>query len=291
MAWHSDKHLYWVWKKKATCKPAVTRRNTCATWGPSLHPGFFPSGNKCNFCTDDEETSQTAHHRMAISWRLWNTCVHDTNWCHPDDCCVEATHTHTHTHKPHSNCVGLCDTECDTGSLVTTQAPSHLIATPSPFSTLLHLLGVPQGSVLGHVTTLLFTQLLFLLMLKNTLSFTTLTLITLNSRNVHHNSYTDNSQLQKSMAPHHIQNLLLSMPKCIDDVKTWLTANSTTTTMKQWLYPLAESRSLSFLNSVGSASVPMSDSQELWCHTWLSLDHENLHLKSGMLSQFLTLPN
>ena len=236
MAWHSDKHLYWVWEKKATCKPAVTRRNTCATWGPSLHPGFFPPGNECNFCTDDEETSQTAHHRMAISWRLWNTCVQVSS-------CVEATHTHTHTHTNPTQTVGQCDTECDTGSLVTTQAPSHLIATPSPFSTLLHLLGVPQGSVLGHVTTLLFTQLLFLLKLKNTLSFTTLTLITLNSRNVLHNSYTDNSQLQKSMAPHHIQNLLLSMPKCIDDVKTWLTVNSTTT-MKQWLYPLTVTVSL-----------------------------------------------
>ena len=175
----------------------------------------------------------------TIGWPSVEDCEIPVCRCHP----VLRPHTHTHTHTNPTQTVGQCDTECDTGSLVTTQAPSHLIATPSPFSTLLHLLGVPQGSVLGHVTTLLFTQLLFLLKLKNTLSFTTLTLITLNSRNVLHNSYTDNSQLQKSMAPHHIQNLLLSMPKCIDDVKTWLTVNSTTT-MKQWLYPLTVTVSL-----------------------------------------------
>ena len=38
-------------------------------------------------------------------------------------------------------------------------------------------------------------------------------------------SYADDSQLQKSAAPHQTPDLLLPMQECIDDVKTWIKVN------------------------------------------------------------------
>ena len=40
-----------------------------------------------------------------------------------------------------------------------------------------------------------------------------------------HHSYADDSQLQKSAFPHQIPDLFLSMQKCIDDIKSWMTLN------------------------------------------------------------------
>ena len=40
-----------------------------------------------------------------------------------------------------------------------------------------------------------------------------------------YHSYTDNFQLQKSAPPHQIPDLFLSMQKCIDDIKSWMTLN------------------------------------------------------------------
>ena len=71
--------------------------------------------------------------------------------------------------------------------------------------------GVPQGSVLGPAV-------LFALY---TTSLPTVT----EKRSVLHHSYVNDSQLQKYAPPHQIPDLLLSMQKCTDDVKTWMTVN------------------------------------------------------------------
>ena len=40
-----------------------------------------------------------------------------------------------------------------------------------------------------------------------------------------HHLCANDSQLKKSAAPHQISDLLLSMQKCTDDIKTWITVN------------------------------------------------------------------
>ena len=76
---------------------------------------------------------------------------------------------------------------------------------PAPIS-----FGVPQGSVLGPV--------LFVL---NTAPLSTV----IEKHSVLHHSHTDDSQLQKSAPPHQILDLFLSMRKCIDEIKSWMTLN------------------------------------------------------------------
>ena len=75
---------------------------------------------------------------------------------------------------------------------------------PAPIS-----FGVPQGSVLGPVLFVLYTAFLSTVIEKHS---------------VLHHSYADDSQLQKSARPHQIPDFL-SMQKCIDDTKSWLTLN------------------------------------------------------------------
>ena len=78
-------------------------------------------------------------------------------------------------------------------------------------------------------------QLLFLLKLKITPSFITHTLST---------------QLQKSAPPHQIPNLFLSMQRCIDDTKSWMTLNKLKLNDdKQWSYPRVENPDLSLFPS------------------------------------------
>ena len=92
------------------------------------------------------------------------------------------------------------------------------------------------------------------MLLKSTLSFITHAPMTLNSRNLR--------PLVK------FPDLLLSMEKCIDDVKTWMTVNTlklnddTTEAMIVSSGRKSSSLSSSFPESVtiGSASVPTSDS-------------------------------
>ena len=73
--------------------------------------------------------------------------------------------------------------------------------------------GIPQGSVLGPALFNLYTASLSTVSKKHS---------------VLHHSFADDSKLQKSVAPHQIPNLLLSMQKCIDDVKIWMTLNKLT---------------------------------------------------------------
>ena len=93
-----------------------------------------------------------------------------------------------------------------------------------------------------------------------------------------HHLYAHDSPLQKSVPPHQIPDLL-SMQKCIDDIKTMMTVNklklNDEKTEGMILSSGRKSRSLSssFPDSmtIGSASVPMSDSVKilgvtLHCH-------------------------
>ncbi|WP_419650303.1 reverse transcriptase domain-containing protein, partial [Thiolapillus sp.] len=119
---------------------------------------------------------------------------------------------------------------------------------PAPIS-----FGVPQGSVLGPVLFVLFTVPLPTVIEKHS---------------VLHHSYADDSQLQKSAPPHQIPDLFLSMQKCIDDIKSWMTLNklklNDDKTEAMIVSSGRKSRSLSFsfpdFITVGCASVPLSDS-------------------------------
>ena len=73
------------------------------------------------------------------------------------------------------------------------------------------LFGVLQGSVLGRVV-------VFVLY---TASLSTVT----EMHSVLHHSYADDSELQKSSAPHQTPDLLLPMQKCTDGVKIWIKVN------------------------------------------------------------------
>ena len=80
-----------------------------------------------------------------------------------------------------------------------------------------------------------------------------------------HHSYADDSQLQRTAASHQMQDLVLSMQKCIDGIETWITVNKLKLSDNKTEAMIAssgrKSRSLSSLFpesvTIGSASVPM----------------------------------
>ena len=89
-------------------------------------------------------------------------------------------------------------------------------------------------------------------------------------------SYADDSQLQKSAPPHQIPHLFLSMRKCIDDIKSWMTLNKLQPNGNKTEALIVsfgqKSRSLFFsfpdFITVGFASVPLSDSVKNLCVTF-----------------------
>ena len=102
--------------------------------------------------------------------------------------------------------------------------------------------------------------------------------------------YMPMTQLQKSATPHQISDLLLSMHKCLRDIKTWMTLNKLNLSDKTKVMIVSSGRKSRSLSSsfpdsmtVGSASVSMSDSVKNLCVT---PDRENSHVKSGTLSRF-----
>ena len=75
----------------------------------------------------------------------------------------------------------------------------------SNLSTLLH--GVPQGSVLGSILFLLYTQPLS------------------HRHSVSHSEFADDSQLYDSVPREQFDSLLSNMQSCVDDVNLWMTQN------------------------------------------------------------------
>ena len=73
-------------------------------------------------------------------------------------------------------------------------------------STLLH--GVPQGSVLGPILFLLYTQPLSQI---------------IDRHSVFHSEFADDSQLYDSVPREQLDSLLSNVQSCVDDVKLWMT--------------------------------------------------------------------
>ena len=68
--------------------------------------------------------------------------------------------------------------------------------------------GVPQGSVLGPILFIMYTQPLHTL---------------IQSHSISDQAFADDTQLYKSCKPSHLQNTLDTMQTCITDVKSWMT--------------------------------------------------------------------
>ena len=86
-----------------------------------------------------------------------------------------------------------------------------LIKHPKKNSPLPHrVITTYEGSVLGPVLFVLYTAPLS---------------IVIENYSILHHSYADNSQLKKSAPPHQIPDLFLSMHKCTDAIKFWMTLN------------------------------------------------------------------
>ena len=70
--------------------------------------------------------------------------------------------------------------------------------------------GVPQGSVLGPILYILYTQPLTSVILRHPIS---------------HMLYTDDMQVYKSFDSDDCLSSILCVEKCVSDVKTWMTSN------------------------------------------------------------------
>ena len=75
-------------------------------------------------------------------------------------------------------------------------------------STLLHR--IPQGSVLGPILFLLYTQPLSQIIDRHSVSYS---------------EFADDSQLYDSVPREQFDSLLSNMQSCVDDVKLWMTQN------------------------------------------------------------------
>ena len=114
-------------------------------------------------------------------------------------------------------------------------------------------LAVPREPVLGPVLFVLYTAPLSTVIEKDS---------------VLHHLYADDSQLQKFAPPHQIPDLFLSMQKCTEDIKSWMTLNKHTLnddkTEAMIISSGRKSKALSFsfpdFLTVDCASVPLSDS-------------------------------
>ena len=134
--------------------------------------------------------------------------------------------------------------------------------------------GVPQGSVLGHILSVLYTTPLSTVIERHSIL---------------HHSYADDTQLQNSATPDRLPNLIDSMRLCIDDIKDWMTDNQLklnddkTEVMIMIISSSRMSTALSIPESfdIGNGSVPFSDTVKnlgvtLDCH--LSLETHVLNL-------------
>ena len=72
------------------------------------------------------------------------------------------------------------------------------------------IVGVPQGSVLGHVLFVLYT-----IALSDIIA----------NHSVNHQLFADGTQLQKSTPPNDVQSLTHDLQSCIDHIKAWMCNN------------------------------------------------------------------
>ena len=124
------------------------------------------------------------------------------------------------------------------------------------------IIGVPQGSVLGPI--------LFTMYIKPLSAI-------IDSHSIIHHSFADDLQLQMSVPPDRISELLHSMQSCIShvyDVKAWATANMLKLNdSKTELMLVTSKRSKHLRNlptsiTIGNAQIPLKQSVKIWVLHW-----------------------